>query len=76
MFVSLVGFRSELRPISLNNSLFELEALAPKGSDMRFSPFGLRSELAFGAKASSSKRELFNEIGNIVNKGMSYACIC
>jgi len=65
-----------LRGISLNHSHCHFEYLTPKGSDMRFSPFGLRSELAFGAKASSSKRELFNEIGNIVNKGMSYACIC
>ena len=44
---------------------FKLQYLTPKGSDMRFSPFGLRSELACGAKYLKLKRELCTEISRI-----------
>jgi len=58
--------------MSFKNSLFDLEHLTPKGSDMRFSPFGLRSELAFGAKCSKSKREFLKDMSFVCMRG--YVC--
>ncbi|MBT4761760.1 MAG: carbamoyltransferase HypF [Bdellovibrionaceae bacterium] len=59
---------SLVKPISLSPSLLSGETLlaTPKGSNMRFSPFGLRSELALCAanKVSPESKEGDNEIGD------------